>query len=595
MLAEQLTLRQARRLRDGLAYSRGMSFVIHGIGVSGGIAIGHAQLMAHAAFEVPHYEIAKNAVEAEVARFDRAMDETHTELQSLIEKIPDNAPPEYAAFVQLHLMILNDPTLAEEPRVRIREQYCNAEWALKQQMDMLVAEFEAIEDAYLRERRADVEQVVERVLKGLMGHAGETPRSGPGETILIAHDLAPADVVHFKQHRFEAFLTDVGGVTSHTAILARSLNVPAVVSLRHARELIHDRDLLIVDGGIGAVIVNPDREVLAEYRLRASELQIERRKLARLRTSPAKTFDGTPIELHANIELPGDMEQVQASGATGIGLFRSEFLFLDRQGLPSEEEQFLAYRHVAEETRGQPVIIRTLDLGADKQLTGLTHEGDNPALGLRAVRLCLAEPQLFRTQLRAILRAARFGDIRLLIPMLSGVAEMRQTFVAIQDAKASLKRDGLPYREDIQVGGMIEVPAAAIMLRPFLDALDFVSIGTNDLIQYTLAIDRTDGAVSHLYDPTHPAILQLLSSVIKAGARAGKPVAVCGEVAGELRMTRLLLGMGLREFSMHPANVPAVKQRVLQTDLREAETLARRILNTTDPDKAATLLDRLND
>jgi phosphotransferase system enzyme I (PtsI) len=577
-----------------MSYIQGMSFVIHGIGVSSGIAIGHAQLMAHAAFEVPHYDIEKNQLDAEVARFDSAMHGTRTELQGLIDKVPAGAPPEFSAFLQLHLMILNDPTLAEEPRGLIRNERCNAEWALKQQMDTLVAEFEAIEDTYLRERRADVEQVVERVLKGLLGHNHATPRSAQGESILIAHDLSPADVVHFKQERFEAFLTDVGGVTSHTAILARSLNVPAVVSLRHARELIHDRDLLIVDGELGAVIVNPDREVLAEYRLRASELQIERRKLARLRTSPAKTFDGTPIELHANIELPGDIEQVQASGATGIGLFRSEFLFLDRNGLPSEDEQFVAYRQVAEDMRGAPVVIRTLDLGADKQLTGLTQQGDNPALGLRAIRLCLAEPQLFRTQLRAILRAARFGDIRLLIPMLSGVAEMRQTFAAIDEAKASLRRDGFPFRDDILIGGMVEVPATAIMLKPFLDALDFVSVGTNDLIQYTLAIDRTDGSVSHMYDPLHPAILQLISGVLKAGARAGKPVAVCGEMAGELRLTRLLLGLGLREFSMHPANVPAVKQRVLQTDLREAEALARRILNTTEPDRAAALLERLN-
>ncbi|NBU12244.1 MAG: phosphoenolpyruvate--protein phosphotransferase [Betaproteobacteria bacterium] len=531
-----------------MSYIQGMSFVIHGIGVSSGIAIGHAQLMAHAAFEVPHYDIEKNQLDAEVARFDSAMHGTRTELQGLIDKVPAGAPPEFSAFLQLHLMILNDPTLAEEPRGLIRNERCNAEWALKQQMDTLVAEFEAIEDTYLRERRADVEQVVERVLKGLLGHNHATPRSAQGESILIAHDLSPADVVHFKQERFEAFLTDVGGVTS------------------------------IVDGELGAVIVNPDREVLAEYRLRASELQIERRKLARLRTSPAKTFDGTPIELHANIELPGDIEQVQASGATGIGLFRSEFLFLDRNGLPSEDEQFVAYRQVAEDMRGAPVVIRTLDLGADKQLTGLTQQGDNPALGLRAIRLCLAEPQLFRTQLRAILRAARFGDIRLLIPMLSGVAEMRQTFAAIDEAKASLRRDGFPFRDDILIGGMVEVPATAIMLKPFLDALDFVSVGTNDLIQYTLAIDRTDGSVSHMYDPLHPAILQLISGVLKAGARAGKPVAVCGEM----------------EFSMHPANVPAVKQRVLQTDLREAEALARRILNTTEPDRAAALLERLN-
>lgn len=570
-----------------------MSFVLHGIGVSSGIAIGHAQLMAHAALEVPHYAVAKSKLDGEVARFDAAMQATRDELQALAGRVPASAPPEFAAFLHLHLMILNDPTLADAPRERIRSQLCNAEWALKQQMDALVAEFQAVEDSYLRERSADIEQVVERVLKELLGHSNAAPRKH-AESVLVAHDLSPADVVHFKQNRFEAFLTDLGGVTSHTAILARSLNVPAVVSLRHARELIRDRDLLVVDGGGGVVIVNPDKEVLAEYRLRASALQIERRKLARLRSSPAKTFDGTPIELHANIELPGDMEQVQASGATGIGLFRSEFLFLDRNGLPDEDEQFEAYRAVAEEMRGLPVIIRTLDLGADKQLTGLTHQGDNPALGLRAIRLCLAEPQLFRTQLRAILRAGQFGDVRLLIPMLSSITELRQALHAVEDARNSLRRDGIAFPESMPIGGMVEVPATAIMLKPFLDALDFVSVGTNDLIQYTLAIDRNDGAVSHLYDPLHPAILQLLASVLKIGERAGKPVAVCGEMAGEMRLTRLLLGLGLREFSMHPANVPEVKQRVLQTDLREAEILARRIVNTHDPDKARAMLERLN-
>src|SRR5581483_4474156 len=356
---------------------------------------------------------------------------------------------------------------------------------------------------------------------------------------------------------FAAFLTDLGGVTSHTAIVARSLNVPAVVATHNARQLIRENELLIVDGSNNVVIVNPDKSVLAEYRLKHSELALERAKLKRLKTKPATTIDGEHVDLCANIELPEDLAQAIEVGADGIGLFRSEFLFLNRAGLPSEDEQFEAYRAVAQ-GMGRPVVIRTFDLGADKSkegLDGLARGAPNPALGLRAVRFCLAEPRLFLTQLRAILRASRYGDVSILVPMLASVGEIDQTMEMLAQAKEMLREQGVAFDSHIKVGGMLEIPAAVLAVSSFLHRLDFVSIGTNDLIQYTLAVDRSDDAVSHLYDPLHPAVLRLISMAITAAKRAKTPVAVCGEMAGEARMTRVLLGMGLRNFSMHPAHL----------------------------------------
>jgi phosphotransferase system enzyme I (PtsI) len=389
----------------------------------------------------------------------------------------------------------------------------------------------------------------------------------------------------------------VGGVTSHTAIVARSLAVPAVVATHNARQMIHDGEMLIVDGTSHVVIVNPDRSVLAEYRLKQSELDLERQKLKRLRGKPAETLDGHRVELHANIELPGDLAQVLESGANGVGLFRSEFLFLNRAGLPTEDEQFEAYRAVAAGLAGKPVTIRTFDLGADKQkaeLDGLARVAPNPALGLRAVRFCLAEPKLFLTQLRAILRASHYGKVRLLIPMLASVAEIDATLAMIGQAKETLRERGEPFDEGIEVGGMIEVPAAVLAIGGFLAKLDFLSIGTNDLIQYTLAVDRSDEAVSHLYDPLHPAIIKLIALAIAGANRAKVPIAVCGEMAGETTLTRVLLGLGLRNFSMHPAQVPTVKQRVLTSDVSAIRPVVERMKRTDSPAKLAALLDKLN-
>ncbi len=571
------------------------SFTLHGAGVSGGIAIGYAHLVSSARLEVAHYEVAPGDIEAEIRRFEDAIRQVRGELIQMQAGVGHSAPTEIGAFLNVHRMILDDANISQVPRDLIRSRHCNAEWALVQQMDTLVAQFEEIEDVYLRERKNDVVQVVERVLKAMLGSANAPATPTHEENVIVvAHDLSPADMMLFKQHQFAGFVTDLGGVTSHTAIVARSLAIPAIVGLHHARGLVRENELLIVDGREGVLIVNPNEQVLAEYRLRQGELEVERQKLRRLRTTPAKTLDGEPVELHANIELPQDMEDVRESGATGIGLFRSEFLFLNRSELPGEDEQFEAYRQVAQAMSGKPVTIRTLDLGADKSIETSHQPGPNPALGLRAIRFCLAEPLMFLTQLRAILRASKYGKIRLLIPMLAHQHEIEQTFTAIAQARASLDAQGIAYDHTMHVGGMVEIPAAALALGVFVRKLDFLSIGTNDLIQYTLAIDRTDDTVSHLYDPMHPAVLQLVANTIRTANRAGKPVAVCGEMAGDLAATRLLLGLGLRQFSMHPAQLLAIKQQVLRTKLPEAQNLAARILRAGNPDKTRKLLAQLN-
>jgi phosphotransferase system enzyme I (PtsI) len=510
-----------------------------------------------------------------------------------------DAPAEFGAFLDVHTMILSDPTISEAPKRIIAEQHCNAEWALTQQMNVLVEQFEEIEDAYLRERKADVVQVVERVLKRLLGKPGAlAPAGAEQQTILVAHDLSPADVIQFKTHRYAGFITDLGGVTSHTTIVARSLAVPAVTATHNARALIRENELLILDGTNHVVIVNPDKAVLAEYRAKQGVLDIERTKLRRLKTKPATTRDGHAIELQANIELPDDLAQALDNGAMGIGLFRSEFLFLNREGLPSEDEQFEAYRSVAAGMDGKPVTIRTFDLGADKQkegFDGLARVAPNPALGLRAVRFCLAEPRLFLTQLRAILRASHYGHVKILVPMLASVSEIDQTLALIAQAKDSLAERGVPFDPGVEVGGMIEIPAAVLAISAFLEKLDFLSIGTNDLIQYTLAVDRSDDAVAHLYDPLHPAVLKLIAMAIAGAARARVPIAVCGEMAGDPQLTRLLLGLGLRNLSMHPAQLLTIKQRVLATDVAALMPFIARMRRLDDPAKLVAQLDKLNE
>lgn len=576
------------------------SFSIHGVGVSSGIAIGRAHLVSNALLEVVHYQLPRQAVYEEVLRFDQAILTVKQDLEAVRLQLPKNAPAELGAFISTHLMMLADKSLSEVPKDIIRADYCNAEWAIKLQMDDIVAQFEQIEDEYLRERKQDVVQVVERVIKVLLGHPSQMLRpadSQPQESaiILVAHDISPADAIQFKQHQFAAFITDVGGVTSHTAILARSLNIPSIVALQRARDLIRDGELIIVDGGLGVVIVNPSKEILAEYKLHQDEWELEQQKLKRIKSTKAITLDGTVIDLYANIEVPEDMEAVKESGATGIGLYRTEFLFMNRREMPDEEEQFIAYKTVAEAMTGGEVTIRTLDLGADKQMNPDTvPDCANPALGLRAVRFCLSEPQIFLTQFRALLRASHYGNVKILIPMLCTLAELRQTKLLLERAKASLRKEEIPFDENIQLGGMIEIPAAAINANAFARELDFLSIGTNDLIQYTLAIDRTDDAVSHLYNPLHPAVLHLISITLQAGAKLGKSVSVCGEMAGDTKFTKLLMGMGLRQFSMHPSNLLSVKQQVLQSNSSKLNTAARKVLNNDEIDKIELLVNKIN-
>ncbi|TCP13080.1 phosphoenolpyruvate--protein phosphotransferase [Crenobacter luteus] len=573
-----------------------MSIVLHGVPIGGGIAIGRAHLVSQSMDEVVHYQLDEAEVAAEQARFGAAIATTRAELERLTASVPDKAPAEMKAFLSLHVMLLSDPMLAEVPCDIIAAQRCNAEWALKQQADALVEQFDAIEETYLRERKHDVLQVVERVFKNLNGHGVELPDGDwDGELILVAHDLSPADMVLFKDSAFAAFVTDVGGATSHTAILGRSLDLPSVIALHNARELIREEEWIVVDGEQGVVVIDPEPLVLDYYRARQASWRAARAELANLRLAPAETLDGTAVELLANIEMPSDIDDVVEASADGVGLFRSEFLFLGRDTLPSEDEQFQAYRKVVSAMQGKPVTIRTMDLGADKNARWMSHGvADNPALGLTGIRLCLAEPLLFRVQLRALMRASVYGKLRILFPMVSGLNELRQALSQLEIAKDELWEEGIAFAENVEVGAMVEVPAAALVVSSFFKLVDFVSIGTNDLIQYTLAVDRSDDSVSHLYDPLHPAVLKLLSLTIRSADKAGVPVSVCGEMAGDLRLTRLLLGMGLRRFSMHPAQVLAVKQIVRNTRLDSVKDLVARMLRTEDPDKIADLLTQLN-
>jgi phosphotransferase system enzyme I (PtsI) len=580
-----------------------MTFSLHGQAVSGGIAIGRAHLVSHAMLEVAQYQLRERDVVGELIRFDKAVATARAELDSLRSdaSVP-GAPAELSAFVDLHAMILADPALTEAARDLIRERRCNAEWAMVQQMQQVVDQFDEFEDAYLRERKQDIVQVVERVLKILLGKPRKLGRRkasvAEDDLIVVANDLSPADTIQFKSLKIGGFVTDSGGTTSHTAIVARSLTIPAVVGMQHARSLIQDDDLLIVDGTRGVLIVDPASGVLDEYRLRKTELELERSKLKRLVTSRSRTLDGEDVELQANIELPQDAERAKGVGADGIGLFRTEFLFMNRDELPGEDEQFEAYRSVARTLGDKPITIRTLDIGADKEARALRNRAGNrsapnPALGLRAIRFCLAEPQLFLVQLRAILRASHYGRIRLLIPMLAHVKEIEQTLALIELAKTQLRESRHKFNDGMEVGGMIEIPAAALSLGHFLRRMDFLSIGTNDLIQYTLAIDRTDGSVAHLYDPLHPAVLKLIAQTILSAQRVGMPIAVCGEMAGDPKLTKLLLGMGLRQFSMHPSQILEVKQQIMMADATQLAVRVARILKLDEPDRISEQMEKL--
>jgi phosphotransferase system enzyme I (PtsI) len=581
-----------------------MTFSLHGIPVSKGIAIGKAVLISRAALEVSHYFVEPGKEEAEAQKLLDAFDQVRRELEQLRLGLPKDAPQEMAAFLDVHGMILADPALAEKPMKLIRAQRLNAAWALTTELNDLLEQFSEIEDLYLKERANDIRQVAERVIKALNAQKKDvledaallSPSDIGVESIIVAHDIAPHDMLRFKDHAFTGFVTDLGGKTSHTAIVARSMEIPALVGVRHASEMIRHGDWLVLDGERGVVVVAPDDQLLAEYRKLQTQGLREARKLQQLKHSRTVTADNVEIELFANIELPEDAVQALALGAVGVGLFRSEFLFMDRnQAMPDEDQQYREYLRVVDLMHGLPVNIRTIDVGADKALGAggdVSQTGTSP-LGLRAIRWSLTEPEIFLTQLRAILRASAHGQARIMIPMLAHAKEIDETFRLIEKAKQQLHQRGQAFNPNIQVGAMIEIPAAALVLPLFINRFDFLSIGTNDLIQYTLAIDRADHAVAHLYDPLHPAILYLLDSIISQANRANVPIAVCGEMAGDPGLTKLLLALGLTDFSMHFSQLLLVKREILKANVGLLKARISRVLKAYEPEAQAKALERL--
>ena len=575
--------------------------VLHGYAAGKGIAIGRAHLVVRGISELPQYHLPESELAGEVARFDAAVKATRKQLEQLRSAIPENAPAELGAFISLHLMLLGDVTLSREPADILQEQAINAEWALKIQTDRLSQQFDEIDDEYLRQRKQDMLQVVERIQKNLAGQSTELNLDANllDDTILIAHDLSAADTLFFKDQRIEGFVTDIGGPTSHTAILGRSLNIPSVIGVGNARQLISEHEWVIVDGIQGVLIIDPDELVLAEYRLRLKHYRSRLRALNKIKKNAAATLDGEEIELFANIESADDVKALHNIGADGVGLLRTEFAYLNRDSLPEEEELYQLYSDIAKKLKGKPLTIRTVDLGVDKNPrwfgTGGTPNGSlNPALGLTGIRLCHAEPVMFRTQMRAVLRAAVHGKLRIMFPMISSLSELKQSLTHLDTARKQLVERQEAFGE-LEVGCMIEIPSAALTVSSLLKWVDFVSVGTNDLIQYTLSVDRSDDAVSYLYQPAHPAIIRLLAHIIRTANRMGKGVSVCGEMAGDTKYTRMLLGLGLRKFSMNINNLLDVKDVVLHSHTERLENEMAKLMRNEDPDKMDALLKKLNE
>jgi len=573
-----------------------MSLALSGIGVSRGVAIGKAHVIMRGSIDVVAISIPADLIEDEVSRFLSAIETARQQLQSIRQRIPKDTRADIAAFIDTHLLMLDDATIVTAPVEHIREYGCNAEWALKLQRDAVVAVFEQMDNAYLRTRRDDVDYVINRIQRLLLD-------TGQGEArvdtdtlenaIVLTDNLTPAEAILLEQQGVIAFATEYGGPLSHTAILARSVQTPAIVGARGIQHYIQDGETIILDGLHGLLIAAPDESTLAYYLEKQKKEQQRNAELTTLTERPAVTLDNIPVTLMANIELPDDIEAVSRENASGVGLYRTEFLYMNRTTPPNEDEQYECYMAVIEALKGKPLTIRTLDMGADKEIDGTTS-CSNPALGLRAIRLCLKDLSLFRPQLRAILRASVHGPVRMMIPMLSNTKELQQVLALISETKNSLLRQNLSFSPDIMIGCMIEVPAAALSAADFASQVDFLSIGTNDLIQYTLAIDRVDDEVNYLYDPLHPAVLKLIKMTIDAGKSAGVPVAMCGEMAGDPRFTRLLLGMGLSEFSMLPAALQEVKQVINSSSIALLTPLVDELLNHTDPDRVPASVDRLN-
>ncbi len=569
---------------------------LSGIGVSRGIAIGRVLKLHGDDLDVPEHTLADSDIEEECERYTTARQKAKLQLRKIRERIPADTPREIASFIDTHLLMLDDRTLSDAVTDIIRQHRCNAEAALRQQCLNLVAVFEAMDDAYLRSRRDDVEHVVTRIQRILLKGDRSLDVSEHSEpAVVVADDITPADVILLSQQGVAGFITEYGGPLSHTAILARSLGIPAIVGVHHARRSVNDGDEIALDGREGCAIGRPSHRELAAFAARQEEEARFRQMLEQLRDVPSVTRDGHAIHLLCNIELPSDTAHAHGVGAAGVGLYRTEFLYMNRNDSPDEDEQYQAYVNVIQAISG-PITIRTLDLGADKQVDSGRLQGptpNNPALGLRAIRLCLKDEEMFRVQLRALLRASAHGPVKIMLPMISHLQELLRARTLIEEIKQELREQGRPFDDALPVGAMIEVPAAALAAPLLAKHADFFSIGTNDLIQYTLAIDRVDDEVNYLYDPLHPAVLQLIHMTIDAGHRYGIPVSMCGEMAGDTRYTRLLLALGLTEFSMHPSSVLEVKKIIRESDLASLKATGQRLIDTHDPDEVQTLIAEL--
>jgi len=567
--------------------------IVSGIPVSSGVAIGKAYILAHALNEVEPYTISETNIKNEIKRFNQAIKQLKNELLSLKKELKKNKMGEYGSFIDVQLAIINDPKISKNPLELIKQSKQNAEWALKVQMEEIINKFNSIENSYIRERKNDIYQVCETLIKYLIGHESKQLSSDKNR-IIVAHDISPADALKFKNSNNIAFVTDIGGTTSHTAILAKSINIPSVVGTQNAKNLISNGDNLIVDGDHGCVIINPTDEVINEYKLKQNLYELESKKLLNLQKLTSKTIDKVSINLYVNIEDTNNIEPVIENNTKGVGLFRTEFIFMDKHRMLDENEQFTIYRNLTKALPNKTITIRTLDSGGDKVIEHMPNTNQNPALGLRAIRFCLAEPDVFIIQIKALLRASHYGNIRILIPMLSSDNELRQVKLLIDRAKDILTSERKKFNSKTLIGGMIEVPAAAIDAESFASQLDFLSIGTNDLIQYTLAVDRTDDAVSHLYDSSHPALLKLIKGVIDAGTKAGIEVSLCGEMAGDPKLTKLLIGLGLKNFSMHPSSLLKVKKVILESEFSKLKSKANKILNSHDKIEIENLINNLN-
>ncbi len=572
-------------------------FALYGNGVGAGIAIGTAKVIYRPGQEIVKYNIEPEQIEQEVDRLICAIENATRALETIKKQLPNQG--EVKAVLGAHLLMLQDPMLSRHPISVIRNQGINAETALQQHADALEKIFSEIDDPYLSDKSADVAQVINRIQGELLGEHADLSTQFEGkldDKIIVANDLMPADTLELKKHRIAAFITHLGGPISHTAIFARSMKIPAIVGLHGAIRYLRSGDLLIIDGKRGMVLVNPDEAALTSYRRRREKIVRSIQAMDALLDATAETLDGIPVLLNSNIELPEEIWESRSQNAAGVGLYRTEFLYMNRQTLPDEEEQYQIYRRVLQQAN-TPVTIRTLDLGADKQVDGGRASNTlitNPALGLRAIRLCLHDLSLFKPQLRAIYRASVHGKTRLMIPMLSNIDELEQLFMLLAEVRQELTNQGYDFDADIPIGGMVEVPAAAIVADLFADKLDFLSIGTNDLIQYTLAIDRVDDEVNYLYDPLHPSILRLIKITIDAGKAANIPVSMCGEMAGNIEYTRMLLGMGLRDFSMVPAMLLPVKRQIRLTDTARIEPKINQLLKTADQRVVKQLISEIN-